>query len=51
MKRNELFIIKQSTAYTNIYELMNEYGKMDERELADLSLKWCIARFEGEWFR
>lgn len=30
---------------------MNSYGNMAEREYADLKVKWCIARFQGEWFR
>jgi hypothetical protein len=41
----------QSTEYENIYELINSYGSSPDHELADLNLKWCIARYEREWFR
>lgn len=30
---------------------MNSYGNHPGKKNADLTKKYCIARYEGEWFR
>lgn len=40
-----------SKAYQDIFERMNGFGGSQPDLLGDLQSDWCIARYEGEWYR
>ena len=41
-----------SNDFQDMYDVVNRICSEDETlPLADLSLKWCVAKYENEWFR
>lgn len=39
-----------SNEFKDMYERVNVMAQ-SKKELADLNVKWCVAKFQGEWFR
>ena len=44
-----LLVFKLSDEYKNVYELINT--ECAQRKITSIDAKWCIANFQGEWFR
>lgn len=40
-----------SDEYKKLYHLINEAGESNNLKLPKLDSKWCIGKYEGEWFR
>ena len=40
-----------SQEYKNIYEIINSAAEEPKNKPSSLNTKWCVAKFQGEWFR
>jgi hypothetical protein len=50
-QQNKIKKKKNSNEYREIYEKINSDDFIDSLPMANLKTKWCLAKFQDEWFR